>query len=70
MKGKLQQQIQSTELEHISAEQVRTEINRFRQAVDSYPARAAKEPSLSFHQHLGSFFVTDQNNDADRSRRR
>ena len=69
MKGKLQQQIQS-QAELVSAEQVRAEINSFRQAVDSYPARAAKEPSLSFHQHLGSFFVTDQNNDPDRSRKR
>ena len=69
MKGKLQLQIQS-KVELISAEQIWAEINSFRQAVDSYPARAAKEPGLSFHQHLGSFFVTDENNDADRSRRR
>ena len=34
--------------------QVREEIQNFLQALDSYPARVAKEPRVSFHQHLCS----------------
>jgi hypothetical protein len=63
MKGKGQQQIQSGKF--CSAEQVQAEINSFFQAVDSYPARAAMEPSLSFQQYLVTFFVA-----ADGDRRR
>lgn len=40
-------------------EQVQAEIRRFLQAVDSYPAQAAKKPNLSFRQHLSSFFSSD-----------
>lgn len=36
--------------------QVSEEIQKFLSAVDSYPARAAKEPGLTFHQHLASLF--------------
>jgi hypothetical protein len=35
-------------------EQVREEIQNFLHALDSYPARVAKEPRVSFHQHLCS----------------
>jgi hypothetical protein len=37
-------------------EQVRQEIQSFLHALDSYPARVAKEPRVSFHQHLCSVF--------------
>ena len=37
----------------ISAE-VEEEIQNFLQAVKSYPSRAAKEPSITFQQHLCS----------------
>jgi hypothetical protein len=37
--------------------QVREEIQNFLQALDSYPARVAKEPRVSFHQHLCSLFA-------------
>lgn len=41
-------------------EQVRREIRGFLQAVDSYPERVAKEPRVSFQQHLCSVFGTSQ----------
>jgi hypothetical protein len=59
MKSKVQHQIQPGKLN--SAEQAQAEINRFLQAVDSYPSHAAKEAHLSFRQHLSRFFVADQN---------
>ena len=37
--------------------QVQREIQNFLQALDSYPARVAREPRLSFHQHLCSVFA-------------
>ena len=70
MSRKVQHHVQPREEALPRNIQVREEIQNFLLALDSYPARAAKEPGLSFHQHLGSFFVTDENNDADRSRRR
>ncbi len=33
-------------------EEVQAEIRNFLQALDSYPARVAQEPGVSFHQHL------------------
>jgi hypothetical protein len=38
--------------------QVQREIRNFLQALDSYPARVAQEPRVSFHQHLCSVFAT------------
>jgi hypothetical protein len=35
-------------------EQVRLEIQGFLQALQSYPAHAAKEPDLTFEQHLSA----------------
>jgi hypothetical protein len=35
---------------------VQEEIKNFLQALDSYPARAAKEPDVTFQQHLCSIF--------------
>ncbi len=38
-------------------EQVQMDIQNFLRALDSYPARVAKEPRISFQQHLSSFFA-------------
>ncbi|MFZ0994253.1 MAG: hypothetical protein WB918_04445 [Candidatus Sulfotelmatobacter sp.] len=45
--------------------QVQREIQSFLQALDSYPARVAREPRLSFRQHLCSVFAAarDHRND-------
>jgi hypothetical protein len=43
---------------HVGEGQVKEEIENFLQALDSYPARVAKDPGVSFHQHLSSFFTT------------
>jgi hypothetical protein len=50
-------QIQSTIAPSRSV-QVQREIRNFLRALDSYPARVAREPRLSFHQHLCSVFAT------------
>ena len=57
MKQRMQTQIQSCEIRLPSEEQARQEITSFLQAVDTYPARVAAEPSLTFHQHLCSFLA-------------
>jgi hypothetical protein len=59
MKPKMQYQVQPREIVVHRSEQVRVreEIQNFLQALDSYPARVAKEPGISFHQHLCSFFA-------------
>ncbi len=44
--------------------QVQREIENFLRALDSYPARVAREPRVSFRQHLCSVFA------AARDRRR
>jgi hypothetical protein len=38
--------------------QAQDEIRKFFQALDSYSARAAAEPRVTFHQHLRSIFTT------------
>jgi hypothetical protein len=38
----------------LSAEQVRLEIQIFLEALQSYPDRAAREPNITFEQHLSS----------------
>lgn len=40
----------------VKQEKVREEISAFLQALDSYPARAAKDRGVSFRQHLRSVF--------------
>jgi hypothetical protein len=37
--------------------QVEQEIQNFLQALDSYPARVAREPRVTFHQHLCGIFA-------------
>jgi hypothetical protein len=51
--------------------QARTEdeIRKFFQALDSYSSRAAKEPGVTFHQHLRSIFVDDDARRPGRVRR-
>jgi hypothetical protein len=65
MKPKLQYQIQPGKLPSTRSEQFREEVKGFLQAVNSYPARVAEEPSLSFYQHLRSFFGTARNIDRE-----
>jgi hypothetical protein len=48
--------------------EVREEIQNFLQAVNSYPARVAKEPGISFQQHLSSIFAA-RNDNEERDRR-
>lgn len=67
MKRRMQPEIQSREIRLPRDEQVQAEIKGFLQAVDSYPARVAKEPRISFQQHLCSFFSAV--GDDDRPRR-
>jgi hypothetical protein len=45
--------------------QVQREIQNFLHALDSYPARAAKQPSVTFQEHLCS--ISAAVNDNDRS---
>lgn len=49
-------------------EQTFEEIEKFLQAVDSYPDRIAKEPGISFRRHLSSLFKPSRKN-ADLLRR-
>jgi len=60
----MQCQVQPREIAPPRDEQVgvQEEIQNFLQALDSYPARAAKEPNVSFHQHLCSFFEESRDN--------
>jgi hypothetical protein len=61
MKPKMQHHVQPREsVVHRNA-QVSEEIQKFFRAVDSYPARVAKEPSISFRRHLSSLFATSPN---------
>ncbi|MGA7927837.1 MAG: hypothetical protein WCA20_17855 [Candidatus Sulfotelmatobacter sp.] len=68
MKPKVFDPAQPREVVPLRSEQVQEEIQSFLQAVDSYPARVAKEPSVSFHQHLSSIFAA-RNDRRDRPRR-
>ena len=75
----MQHQVQPREIAPPRGAQVRIvqgeveeEIQDFLQAVNSYPARVAKEPRLSFQQHLSSIFAArnDEHDRRDRSPRR
>ena len=50
--------------------QVRQEIQTFLDALDSYPARVAKEPRVSFHQHLCSLSAASRDDRRDHRSRR
>lgn len=59
--------VQPREGEPLRNEQASEEIQKFLRALDSYPDRVAKEPSLSFQRHLSSLFKTPrQKNDEPR----
>jgi|GEM_PF-3407081 len=55
MKQKMQQQVQPRETVLLQNQQVKAEIRSFLRAVHSYPARAVKDPHLSFQRYLSSF---------------
>jgi hypothetical protein len=67
MKRKMHCEVQPGEISPPRSRQVREEIQNFLQALDSYPARAAKEPRVSFHQHLCSIFATRNDRAEDRA---
>jgi hypothetical protein len=60
MKGRMQHS-QPHEEEQPCNEQVLMEVQSFLQALASYPDRFAKEPKLSFEQHLCSLVTATQN---------
>jgi hypothetical protein len=68
----LREQLQKEQIkrEQLQEERVQEEIQSFLQALDSYPARVAKEPSLSFRQHLISLFAARSDTDRSRTDRR
>jgi hypothetical protein len=75
MKPKMQHQVQPRVIAPPRMAQIRRakrevqeEIQNFLRAVDSYPARVAKEPRVSFQQHLSSIFAA-RNNEGERDRR-
>jgi len=64
MKAKMQQQVQPPEITpplsakvQMAKRKVEEEIQNFLEAVDSYPACVAKEPGISFQQHLSNIFA-------------
>lgn len=70
MKPKMQHQVQPREIAPPRSSQaqiiqgdVEGEIRDFLQAVNSYAARVAKEPRVSFQQHLTSIFAARNSND-------
>jgi len=74
----MQRQVQPREIARRGAQvriiqiEVEEEIRHFLQAVNSYAARVAKEPRVSFQQHLTSIFaarVDDHDRRDIRSRR-
>jgi len=57
MKQKMQYAVQPRRSAPPRNKQVQEEIQNFLRALDSYPARVAKEPRVSFQQHLCSIFA-------------
>jgi hypothetical protein len=55
MKKKMQRHVQAAEIPRSRDDLVHAEIKTFFDAIDSYPARAARNPHLSFTRHLSSF---------------
>lgn len=55
---KMQHAVQPRQFEPLRNKQVQEEIQNFLHALDSYPARAAKEPRISFQQHLSGFLAS------------
>jgi hypothetical protein len=70
MKPKMQHQVQPRDIVPSRGAQIRIvqgevedEIRDFLRAVNSYSARVAKEPRVSFQQHLSSIFAARNNNE-------
>jgi len=59
MKGRVNH-VQPREDATPTNERARLEIDNFLRALGSYPDRFAKEPDLSFEQHLCRFLTTTQ----------
>jgi hypothetical protein len=70
MKQKMQYAVQPRQSAPQSNKQVEEEIRNFLRALDSYPARVAKEPRLSFQQHLCSIFAGRADSPRDQRARR
>jgi hypothetical protein len=77
MKAKMQQQIQPPEIApplstqvHIAKRRVQEEIQNFLEAVDSYPAQAAKQPGITFQQHLNNIVGASKDRNEDEYDRR
>jgi hypothetical protein len=62
MKPKMQHHVQPRESDPHCNEQASEDIQKFLRAVASYPERVAKEPGVSFRQHLASLFGPSDNN--------
>jgi hypothetical protein len=76
MKPKVHHQLQPrktvparSEQFHVHQDEVQAEIRDFLRAVASYPDRAAKEPSVSFHEHLCSIFAAGDPRSGTRPKR-
>ncbi len=57
-KSKMHYHVQPRETVQPRNERARLEIQNFLHALDSYPARAVKEPRISFQQHLSAVSVS------------
>jgi len=73
MKSKVHYQVQPRQTVRPASQpvdilQVQEEIDNFLRALNSYPARAAKDPRVTFQQHVGSIFAADD--DSSNPRRR
>ena len=69
MKQKVHAPVQPREAVLPRHEQVQAEIRSFILAMNSYPARVAKEPRVSFRQHLSGFYRIVSEHRASRGRR-
>jgi hypothetical protein len=67
MKRKMLDHIQPREGGSPRNEQTHQEIQNFLLAVSSYPDRVAKEPRITFRQHLCSLLVATRDNRHGRS---
>jgi len=69
MKRTMLDQVQPQVIVSPGNRQAEQEIQKFLSALRSYPDHAAKEPGLTFHQHLCSFFIIAANVDDSSSGR-
>jgi hypothetical protein len=69
MKQKVHYQVQPRQNVPPEA-QVQQDIQNFIRALDSYPARAAKQPHVTFQQHLCSISAARNDNDNNDNARR